>query len=220
MLGYSIFKFQSPHHYPFLLLLAFSSVASRFKLKLPGLNGNMSVNLPFILIGAARLSLFEGMLIALVSSAVQTMPKRGSQFSTVKLLFNVNTIGLAAGGCALLWHQDSPASHNWSGSWPLILSCAAFFLINTLPVATIISLTEGTKLTRTWSSIFQLSFPYYLSCTGLLAIVSAITQQVSWVTPMALVPVMLLTYLSYRKYFVLSAAAGASGTQGAAAVAH
>src|SRR5215467_7992244 len=109
MLGYSVVKFQSLHHYPFLVLLAVSVTASRFKLKLPGIDGNMSVNLPFILIAAAQLSLFEGMLVALVSSAVQTLPKRGSQLSTVKLLFNVNTIGLAAGGCALLWHKNSLA---------------------------------------------------------------------------------------------------------------
>lgn len=219
MLGYSIMKFHSLHHYPLLILLAVSAAASRFKLKLPGINGNMSVNVPFILIAAAQLSLFEGMLVALVSSAVQTLPKRGSQLSAVKMLFNVNTMGLAAGSCALLWHRNSLASHTWSGSLPLIASCAAFFLVNTFPVATIISLTEGGKLMRTWSSIFQLSFPYYLGCTGLLSIVSAIGQQVSWIMPLTLVPVMLLMYVSYRKYFAMAASAGASASRQFAAVA-
>jgi len=213
LLGYSVMKFHSLHHYPFLVLLAVSAGASRFKLKLPGINGNMSVNLPFILIAAAQLSLFEGMLVALVSSAVQTLPKRGIKVSAVKMFFNVNTMGLASGVCAFLWHRNSLAGHTWSGSVPLIASCAAFFLVNTFPVATIISLTEGTKLVHTWSSIFQLSFPYYLGCTGLLSIVSAISQQVSWIMPMALVPVMLLMYVSYRKYFAVAASAGAPATR-------
>ena len=222
MLGYSVLKFHSLNHYPFLILLAVSAMASRLKLKLPGINGNMSVNLPFILIAAAQLSLFEGMLVALVSSAIQTLPKRGSQLSPVKLLFNVNTMGLASGTCALLWHRNSLAGHTWSGSLPLIASCTAFFLVNTFPVATIISLTEGAKLMRTWSSIFQLSFPYYLACTGLMSIVSAISRQVSWTMPIAVLPVMVLMYGSYRLYFSRTANAGVSGGEQvmAAAAAH
>jgi hypothetical protein len=202
LLGYSVVEFRALHHYPFLLLLAVSALASRMKVKLPGINGNMSVNLPFILIAAAQLSLFEGMLVALVSSAVQTLPKRGGQFSPVKLLFNVNMMGLAAGICTLLWHRQSLAGHNWSGSLPLVVSCAAFFLVNTFPVATIISLTEGASLLRTWSSIFQLSFLYYLACTGLMSIIGAVSHQISWIMPLALLPVMAMVYMSFRMYCV------------------
>ena len=36
------------HHYQFLLLLVIALVASRLKLKLPGLTGTMSVNLSLI----------------------------------------------------------------------------------------------------------------------------------------------------------------------------
>ena len=43
----------------FLVIFALALIASRLKVKLPGLNGNMSVNLPFILIAAVQLSLFE-----------------------------------------------------------------------------------------------------------------------------------------------------------------
>ena len=213
MLGYSVIKFQSLHHYPLLVLLLVSAAASRLKLKLPGINGNMSVNLPFILIAVVQLSLFESMLVALVSSAVQTLPKPGLRFSAVKLLFNVSTMGLAAGACGLLWHRRSLAGHTWSGWLPLIASCAAFFLVNTFPVATIISLTEGASLMRTCSSIFQLSFPYYLGCTGLMSIVSAISQQVSWIIPVALMPVMVLMYVSFRRYFSTAANAGASANR-------
>jgi len=213
MLLYSVIKFQSLHHHPFLVLLVVSAAASRLKLKLPGINGNMSVNLPFILIAAAQLTLFESMLVALVSSAVQTLPNPGTQLSAVKLLFNVNTMGLAAGGCALLWHRHSLVGRPWSGSLPLIASCAAFFLLNTFPVATIISLTEGASLTRTWMSIFQLSFPYYLGCTGLISIISAISQQVSWIMPMALMPVMGLMYVSFRRFFSTTANASPSQSQ-------
>jgi hypothetical protein len=201
MLVYSLLKFDWLNQYQFLALLVISAVASRMKVKLPGITGNMSVNLPFILIAAAQLSLFEGLAVAVVSSAVQSFPKPRNKFSAVKLLFNVNTMVLASGASALLWHRGHLAGHAWSGSLALVMSCTTFFLVNTLPVATIISLTEGAKLLRIWSSIFHLSFPYYLACTGIMSIVTAISRQGGWVVPMAVLPVMLLVYRSYRTYF-------------------
>ena len=50
----------------FLALLLISALASRLKLKLPGMDSNMSVNLPFLLLAVIRLSLFEALLVALV----------------------------------------------------------------------------------------------------------------------------------------------------------
>ena len=53
-------RYQQPMRYSqFLVIFALALIASRLKVKLPGLNGNMSVNLPFILIAAVQLSLFE-----------------------------------------------------------------------------------------------------------------------------------------------------------------
>src|SRR5215467_2717385 len=99
LLGYSVMKFHSLHHYPFLVLLAVSAGVSRFKLKLPAINGNMSVNLPFILFATAQLSLFEGMVVALLTSPPPRRPWRGLQPRSVTMFFNVNTMGLAPGVC-------------------------------------------------------------------------------------------------------------------------
>jgi hypothetical protein len=53
-------------HLPFLAMLAVALPASRLKLKLPGLNGNMSMNLPFVLLAAVTLSAFEALVLATV----------------------------------------------------------------------------------------------------------------------------------------------------------
>jgi hypothetical protein len=65
--------------------------------KLPGLNGNMSVNLPFVLIAAVQLSLLEALLIALSSTFVQSLPKAGGKPKVVKMLFNISTMAVALG---------------------------------------------------------------------------------------------------------------------------
>jgi hypothetical protein len=76
-----------------------------------------------------------------------------------------------------------------------------FFLLNTLPVATIIALTEGSGMMRIWSSIVHLSFPYYVACTGVTSMVTIVTQHIGWQAALAVLPVMLLIYRSYQRYF-------------------
>jgi len=206
MLGCSAMNISSLHQYPFLSLLVIAALASRMKVKLPGLDGNMSVNLPFILIAAAQLSWFEAVTVALVSAAAQSVPKFGAEpgakFQPVKMLFNVSTMVLAAGVSALLLHSGWLANATQRfGAVPLVAACAMFFLVNTLPVAAIISLTEGSHLLRIWSSIFHLSFPYYVACTGVTSIVTAMSQHLGWQMPLVILPVMLLMYRCYRLYF-------------------
>jgi len=202
MLGGSVLKLHGLHPYQFLTLLIVSAAASRMKVKLPGVDGTMSVNLPFMLIAAAQLSLFEALVVALVSAGVQCIPKSGGTLQPVKMLFSVSTIVLAAGAAAILLHNHwlTGSTHRIS-ALPLLAACSSFFLINTLPVATIISLTEGSHLLRIWSSICHLSFPYYLACTGVTSIVTTMSQFVGWQVPLAILPVMLLMYRCYRLYF-------------------
>lgn len=201
MLGGSVLKMTSLHHYQFLSLLVLGAVTSRTKVKLPGIDGTMSVNLPFMMIAAAQLSLFEAVVVALVSAVLQSIPKRGGQLQPVKMLFNASTIVLASGIAALLLHNDKLIAMHHSGSVALLAACGMFFLVNTLPVATIIAITEGSGMMRIWSSIAHLSFPYYVACTGVTSMVTMVSQHVGWQVPLAVLPVMLLMYRCFQTLF-------------------
>ena len=65
-----------------LAVLALAAATSRMKVKLPGLDGNMSVNLPFLLMAVVNLSALEAVLIASVSTVVQCWPKSRRQLQT------------------------------------------------------------------------------------------------------------------------------------------
>jgi len=192
-------KMTALHQYQFLCLLLLGAVTSRTKVKLPGIDGTMSLNLPFLLIAAAQLSLFEAAAVALVSALVQSFPKKGGQFQPVKMLFNASTIVLAAGAAGLLMHSDKLA--HASGALALVASGCIFFLVNTLPVATIIAITEGSSMMRIWSSIVHLSFPYYVVCTGVTSMVTVVSQHIGWQMPLAVLPVMFVMYRCYQGYF-------------------
>jgi len=190
------------HHYQFLLLLVIALVASRLKLKLPGLTGNMSVNLPFILIAVVELSLFEALLIALASTVAQCFPKDGGRPQAVRTLFNVSTMAVAVGLAGLIFQGRMPLPTAWvSGSLLLALAGVTFFLVQTIPVATIIALTEGGAMVRIWSSIVHLSFPYYVLSAGVASIVTTASQHWGWQVPLFVLPVMYGVYRSYQVYF-------------------
>ena len=220
MLGGSILKMTALHHYQFLCLLLLGAVSSRTKVKLPGIDGTMSVNLPFLMIAAAQLSLFETVLVALVSAVLQSIPNRGGQFQPVKVLFNASTIVLSAGAATILLHNDKLIAMHHSGSVALVAACGMFFLVNTLPVATIIAITEGSGVMRIWSSIAHLSFPYYVACTGVTSVVTVISQHAGWQAALTVLPVMLMMYGSYQRYFAQSEAKPVSLALAKSAAAH
>jgi len=54
---------------------------------------------------------------------------------------------------------------------------------------------------RVWSSIAHLSFPYYVACTGLMSMVIVASRHVGWQGPLAVLPVMVVMYRCYQRYF-------------------
>jgi hypothetical protein len=196
------------HQFQFLTLFLLALLTSRLKVKLPGLTGNMSVNLPFLFLAIAQLSLLEAAVIAFASTLVQSLPKDGKPLKLIQVLFNVSTVTTAAGLSYLVFRN-----HLWpvaNGSLSLVLASGTFFFVNTLPVATIISLTEGAKVVRTWLGIFHLSFPYYVAGAGITSIVTTMGRYTGWELPLAVMPVMLFMYRSYQTYFGQTAMAVAT----------
>ncbi|MBZ5719643.1 MAG: hypothetical protein LAO03_04605 [Acidobacteriia bacterium] len=200
--GDALLHWHRVQYFRVLTLLMIAVVASRFKLKLPGLNSNMSVNLPFILIATVQLSLFEALIVGLASTLVQCFPKDRSKLQPLQLLFNLSTMAVAVGIGNLVFQQRGAGGANWaSSSLLLVLVATGFFCAQTIPVAAVISLTEGGKLIRIWSTIFHLSFPYYVLSAGVTSIVATASAHVGWPIPVLALPVMYATHLSYRLYF-------------------
>jgi hypothetical protein len=202
VLGHDVLQLHFLNFYEFLSLLTMALVASRLKLKLPGLNGNMSVNLPFILIASTLLSRGEALSIAAASTLVQCLPKKGKKLVPAQVLFNVSTMAIAAILGTLVY---TAGSHFGVGllfrSLPLVIAAAMFFLGNTVLVATVISLTEGEKIFRVWSNVFQLSFPYYVASAGITSMVTTASRHLGWQIPLLVLPVMYGIYRSYQLYF-------------------
>jgi len=185
-----------------LAVLALAAATSRMKIKMPGIDGNMSVNLPFLLMAVVNLSALEAVLIACVSTLVQCWPKSSGTFKPEQMLFNVSMMAFATSAANLIWNAGWLGKAVWA-SEPLMLASAtaAFFLGQTAPVAGIIKLAEGAAMRRVWLSIVQLSFPYYVVSAGLTSMVNLASQHWGWPAALAVFPVMYGIHHSYQLYF-------------------
>src|SRR5580692_9011923 len=123
------------HPFYALASLALAAVTSRMKIKLPGIDGNMSVNLPFLLMAVVSLSALEAVLIASVSTVVQCWPKSDSKFKPEQMLFNVSMMAFATSMANLIWNAGWLGNASWSLPLTLSATTAAFFLGQTVPVA-------------------------------------------------------------------------------------
>ena len=185
-----------------LAVLALAAATSRMKVKLPGIDGNMSVNLPFLLMAVVNLSALEAVLIACLSTVVQCWPKSGSKFRPEQMLFNISMMAFATSIANLIWNAGWLGKTAWA-SEPLMLASAtlAFFLGQTAPVAGVIKLAEGAAVRRVWIGIAQLSFPYYILSAGLTSMANLVSHHFGWQAALLAFPVMYGIHRSYRLYF-------------------
>jgi hypothetical protein len=185
-----------------LAVLALAAATSRMKIKLPGIDGNMSVNLPFLLMAVVNLSALEAVFIACLSTVVQCWPKAGSKAKPEQMLFNVSMMAFATCLANLIWNAGWLGKSAWA-SEPLMLASAtaAFFVGQTAPVAGIIKLAEGAAMRRVWLSIVQLSFPYYVLSAGMTSMVNLVSHHFGWQAALVVFPVMYGVHRSYRLYF-------------------
>ena len=190
------------HGFYALAVLVLAAATSRMKIKLPGIDGNMSVNLPFLLMAVVNLSALEAVVIASVSTVVQCWPKSGSKVKPEQMLFNVSMMAFATSMANLIWHVGWLGQAAWA-SEPLMLASAtaAFFLGQTAPVAGIIKLAEGAAMRRVWLSIVQLSFPYYVVSAGMTSMTNLVSHHFGWQAALVAFPVMYGIHHSYRLYF-------------------
>ncbi len=205
LVGNAVLNVHSLARAQFIALLALAAVAGRLKVKLPGLTGTMSVNLPFILLAAALMGMAEAVLVSFISTFSQCLPQGKQKLNPVQLAFSCSAIMLAVTAARLIYVSPAITQSVASLALRLALAAAGYFLVNTVLVALVLSLTEKISVVAVWKEMFQLSFVYLLASAGVAGVVLTLGQDIGWQVPLALVPIMTGVFFSYRRYFAAAA---------------
>lgn len=199
--GYAASISHTPNPYLALAVLGLAAVTSKMKVKLPGINGNMSMNLPFLLTAVVNLSAAEAVLIACASTAVQCWPRKNAKSNFHQMAFNLSMMTFAVALASSIFHIKWLQASRSASVLGLVLATAALFLGQTVLVAAVVGISEKKSATRMWLDLAQLSFPYYVVSAGVTSMLQAMSSHLGWGLALAAFPVMYGIYRSYRIYF-------------------
>jgi putative nucleotidyltransferase with HDIG domain len=196
----SLLHWHSGDPVKFACYLLAALLASSLKVTLPGIDGTLSVNFLFTLLGILELSLPETLLIVLACVLGQAYWKPARQVKTVHLVFNWAQLtvssAMAYGAYALVVTR---VLHG-PGSLALLAAAITHFSCNTAAMATIIGLTEDKSVKKVWTDTYLWSFPYYMVGAAAAGLVHFLNGHIGWQSSLLVLPPIYLMYRSYRLY--------------------
>ncbi len=184
----------------FLCYLVGAVFTSRFKVRLPGITGTMSVNFFFILSAIIDLNLAQVLAITCAGTLGQMLWHAGKRPKAAQLVFNLSSI-IGSSYCAFLvyhwWFL-----HAMGGPLPLLLfaSAVTFFVVNTVTISAIVALTESKNLWRVWRESFVWTVFQYLVGAALAGVLNALNRYIGWQAALLMLPIIYLVYRSYDLY--------------------
>lgn len=184
----------------FFCYLVLASIGSCLKVRLPGFTGTMSLLFLFLLTGIIELSLLETLIIGVVASLVQSFWHAKVRPKPIQIAFSFANISFATAAAELAYHWPIALTPQLQPPLRLAIASSIFFVCNTLPVATVIALTEMKSVGSVWRGCYGWSFPYYLIGAACVGIFSFSDPSFNWQSWLLLAPVVYVIYRSYHQY--------------------
>ncbi len=191
----------TPHNLtPALCFLVVSAIASALKVTLPTITGTMSVNFLFILIGIVELDFPSTLIIGCTGSLIQCLWKSKTKPKPFQVIFNTGAMAISVAASYFVYHANITGMLSEANPLRLGITACVFFLMNTIPVAAAIGMTEHKSLVRIWYDCYFWCFPYYLGGASIAWILSVFSRQTHWHASLVLIPIIYFIYRSYRTY--------------------
>jgi hypothetical protein len=181
----------------FLQFLVLAVLASTFKIRLPGMNGNISLNFVIFLIGIRSLTLTETVLMASVATVVQAYWRPKTQPAMLKVLFNISVLVIGV-TCAFFASQQMGESEAQVPA--LIVAATVLFVVNSWLVSLVIALTSGESALKVWRNCNRWAFMYYLMGAGMAVLVIAYSRAAGLGHALAMLPAAYLIYAHVEGY--------------------
>jgi diguanylate cyclase (GGDEF)-like protein/putative nucleotidyltransferase with HDIG domain len=197
---FAAMHWQSRDPLHFLCYLAIAILASVLKITLPGIDGTMSVNFLFILLGLMEMSLGETLVLGGIAALVQSYWKATKRPQLVHIIFNISQLTVATSAAYCTYHVGIVNFFRDKQALALMMSAIAYFLFNTIAMSLVISLTEQKRVRRVWEECYFWSFPYYLVGAGIAEAVGVLDKSMGWQTSLLVMPAVYVIYRSYHLY--------------------
>ena len=198
-----VFAFREWHSadpFKFACYLIVALLASSLKVSLPRVEGTLSVNFLFTILGILELSLPETLIIGLASTLGQFYWRPARQLKLVQLIFNLSQVTLSSTIAYSTYRLTS--IHVPQASEPLAVLAATivYFGCNSAAMSTIIGLTESKSISNVWIESYSWSSAYYLVGGAAAGLIGLLNRHIAWQSSLLVLPPIYLIYRSYRLY--------------------
>src|SRR5437588_10102683 len=195
---YGMTQWKSHDPWQFICYFLIAILASALKVTLPGIDGTMSVNFLFVLLGVQQLGLPETLVMGCFSALVQNVCNQKVTPRPIQIFFNI--FGMANAVTITYFVYNFLGRFAEKGTILLVMAASVYFLANTVPVAVVISLTEHKSLSKIWKECYFWSFPYYFLGAGVAGLVGFLNARLGWQTSLIVLPSVYVIYRSYHLY--------------------
>src|SRR5262249_11213777 len=151
-------------------------------------------NFLFVLIGIIALSTSETMLLACLVTLIQCVWKPERKATQLQVMFNVANMALSVLATIAVYRSWSFPDPSIDMPLRLLLSTAVFFVVNALPVAVVIGLTERRSIANAWRECYNWTLPYYLIGAVAAGSFSFLKKTIGWPMLLLLIPFIYLIY--------------------------
>jgi putative nucleotidyltransferase with HDIG domain len=191
-------QFSDPVKFSCYLIAAL--LASSLKVSLPGIEGTLSVNFLFTLLGILELSLPQTLVIGLASTLAQFYWKPARRVKLVQLIFNLSQVTVSSAVAYGAYKLVVIYVLHAPGPLALLVAAITHFGCNTAAMSTIIGLTEDKPIPKVWTASYLWSFPYYMVGAAAAGLVHFLNRHIGWQSSLLILPPIYLMYRSYRLY--------------------
>jgi putative nucleotidyltransferase with HDIG domain len=198
LLGFAHWQTSDPVKFACYLIAAL--LASSLKVGLPGIEGTLSVNFLFTLLGILELSLPETLAIGVASTLAQFYWRPARQIKAVQLVFNLSQVTVSSTIAYGAYQFVVSRVLHAPGPLALLVAAIVHFGCNTAATSTIIGLTEEKSITKVWGESHLWLFPYYMVGAAVAGLVHFLNSHIGWQSSLLVLPPIYLMYRSYRLY--------------------
>jgi hypothetical protein len=200
VLMYALPQWKSDDPLRFAAFLILALAASAWKVRLPGLEGTISLNFVILLVAVVELNLSEAAVLCAGMGVMQSVWKAARKPQLHQVLFNACVLVLSGSlsGLVCRWLSGRPVAAPLMVVLPLAVLMS--YLTNSLLVATVICLAQGKSLSSVWQHCNFWSSAYYMVGGAGAGLMIGTMRAAGWVPSMMVLPLMMLVYVSYRAH--------------------
>lgn len=168
-LGASLVQLHVENAPLFALLLLLATIGGALKMRVPGVDGNLSLSFVPMILSAVLISLPETVLIAMTGTLVQALAFSKNR-KLVQIAFNCSALAVSITSGALV---GSLVARQGIPLVQLALTAVTFYVVNSVLITTVIGLVANRPLLDIWNECLRLYLPFFAS--GLACAMMALT---------------------------------------------